>query len=61
MRKVRVQKKKGLEVEEKKEQEVIKAGAEFEGGSMEPMLRNLKGAELTKARAYELMEIIEKN
>lgn len=46
---------------EKKEQEVIKAGAEFEGGSMEPMLRNLKGAELTKARAYELMEIIEKN
>ncbi len=40
---------------------MIKAGAEFEGGSMEPMLRNLKGAELTKARAYELMEIIEKN
>lgn len=44
-----------------KDQEMAKAGAEFEGGSMQPMLENLKGAEMTKERVYELLEIIEKN
>ncbi|MCM1258217.1 MAG: DUF1311 domain-containing protein [Roseburia sp.] len=45
---------------ELKEQEMAKAGAEFEGGSMQPMLESLKGAEMTKERVYELMEIFEK-
>ena len=42
-----------------KEQAVTEAGKEVEGGSMEPMLRNLKGAELTKERVYELLEYLE--
>lgn len=44
-----------------KDREMAKAGAEFEGGSMQPMLENLKGAEMTKERVQELMEILEKN
>ena len=39
-----------------KEAEVKVAGAEFEGGSMQPMVMNMKAAELTKARVYELLE-----
>lgn len=42
-----------------KEQAVTEAGKEAEGGSLEPMLRNLKGAELTKERVYELLEYLE--
>ena len=39
-----------------KEQEAAQAGAEAEGGSMQPMLVNRKAASLTKDRVYELME-----
>lgn len=41
-----------------KEQAVAEAGAEYEGGTMQPMAMNLKAAEMTKARVYELMEFI---
>lgn len=39
-----------------KEEEIKKAGLEVEGGSMQPMLENLTGAELTRVRVYELAE-----
>ncbi len=42
-----------------KEEEVEKAGADYEGGSMQPMVMHLKAAELTKARVYELMKCFE--
>lgn len=42
-----------------KEQAVDEAGAEYEGGTMQPMIMNLKAAELTKERVYELMELLE--
>lgn len=42
-----------------KEQQISEAGKEFEGGSMESMVRAQKGAELTRKRVYELMEIVE--
>lgn len=41
-----------------KEEEIKKAGAEYEGGTMQPMVENDKGAELTKARVYELAEYL---
>lgn len=41
-----------------KEQTVAEAGAEYEGGSMQQMIMNLKAAEMTKARVYELMELL---
>lgn len=39
-----------------KEQALKEAGAEFEGGSLQPMVMNQKAAELTQNRVYELME-----
>lgn len=42
----------------KKEKEVKKAGSEYEGGSMRPMAEYLKGAELTRDRVYELIELL---
>lgn len=42
-----------------KEQAVDDAGAECEGGSMQPMVMNLRAAEMTKERVYELMEYLE--
>lgn len=42
-----------------KEAEVQKAGADYEGGSMQPMVMNMKAAELTKTRVYELLEYFE--
>lgn len=42
-----------------KEQEVNEAGAEYEGGSMQPMVMNEKAAELTKDRVYELMKLFD--
>lgn len=41
-----------------KEDEIKKAGAEYEGGTMQPMVENDKGAELTKVRVYELAEYL---
>lgn len=41
-----------------KEQQISEAGAEYEGGTMESMIRAQKGAELTRERVYELMEIL---
>ena len=41
-----------------KDQAVADAGAEFEGGSMQPMAENLRAAELTKERVNELMEYL---
>lgn len=38
-----------------KEKTVKKAGAEYEGGSMQPMVENLKAAELTRERTYQLI------
>lgn len=43
---------------EQKEAAVAEAGAEFEGGSMQPMIMNDKAAELTKARLYELLKLL---
>jgi len=42
----------------KKESEIKKAGSEYEGGSMRPMVEYLKGAELTRDRVYELIELL---
>ena len=42
-----------------KEAEVKKAGADYEGGSIQPMVMNQKAAELTKTRVYELLEYLE--
>lgn len=42
-----------------KEQTVAVAGAECEGGSIQPMVMNLRAAEMTKERVYELMEYLE--
>ncbi|MFG6370100.1 MAG: DUF1311 domain-containing protein [Lachnospiraceae bacterium] len=41
-----------------KEQEIQKAGAAYEGGSIRTMIVNQKAAELTKDRVYELMKWI---
>lgn len=41
-----------------KENEINKAGSEYEGGSIRPMIEHLKGAELTRERVYELLELI---
>lgn len=40
-----------------KEEAMEKAGAEFEGGSMQPMIQNNTAAEMTRDRVYELMEL----
>ncbi len=42
----------------KKEAEMKKAGAEFEGGSMQPLIENSTGAEMTKTRVYELAKML---
>lgn len=42
-----------------KEQAVDEAGAEYEGGTMQPMIMNRKAAEITKTRVYELMELLD--
>lgn len=42
-----------------KEQTVAEAGADYEGGSMQSMVRNQKAAEMTKARVYQLLEMLE--
>lgn len=42
----------------KKEDAIKKAGAEYEGGTMQPMQQCLKGAELTKDRVYELADYL---
>lgn len=42
-----------------KEQEIDAAGAEYEGGSLQPLVRNRKAAELTKTRVYELLALLE--
>lgn len=42
-----------------KEQEVASAGAEYEGGSIQPMVMNQKAAEMTEIRVYELMELFD--
>lgn len=44
-----------------KEAEIKKAGSEYEGGSMRPMIEYLKGAELTRDRIYEMIELLSNN
>lgn len=41
----------------KKEEAVDKAGAELEGGSSQSMMMQMKAAEMTKERVYELLEL----
>lgn len=41
-----------------KENEIKKAGSVYEGGSIQPMIEYLKGAELTRDRVYELLELL---
>jgi len=41
-----------------KEKEIKKAGSEYEGGSIRPMIEYLVGAELTRDRVYELIEYL---
>ncbi len=43
---------------QKKEEEVEKAGAEFEGGSMQPLVENGTAQKLTRERVYELAEYL---
>ena len=43
-----------------KEESMKDAGAEFEGGSMYAMAVSMRGAEITKERVYELLEIVER-
>lgn len=40
---------------QEKEQKMEEAGNQHKGGSMEPMVRNLEGARITKERVYELL------
>lgn len=42
-----------------KEQAVAEAGADYEGGTMQAMIRNQTAAEMTKARVYELIELFD--
>lgn len=42
-----------------KETAVQAAGAEVEGGSMYALVENLKAAEITQERVYELMEYLQ--
>ncbi|MCM1537438.1 MAG: DUF1311 domain-containing protein [bacterium] len=42
-----------------KEAAVEAAGTEFEGGSLYPLVTNTKAAELTKARVYELLAMLD--
>lgn len=42
----------------RKEAYVTKAGAEFEGGTMQPFLENCAGKEYSRKRCYELAEIL---
>ena len=42
-----------------KEEQIAAAGEEFAGGSMESMVRARKGADLTKERVYQLMDVLE--
>ncbi len=42
-----------------KEAAVSDAGAEYEGGSIRPMIENRKGAELTRKRAEELLRLLQ--
>lgn len=44
---------------DKKEAEAAEAGAEYEGGSIYSMIVNQRAAELTKIRAYELVEYLQ--
>lgn len=39
-----------------KDSTIKQVGQEYEGGTMQPMVENLKGAELTKQRVYKLKE-----
>lgn len=41
-----------------KEKEIKAAGSEYEGGSIQALEENSKGAELTKKRVYELAELL---
>lgn len=43
-----------------KDSEVEAAGAEYEGGSMQPMQKNSKAADLTRDRVYELLKELQK-
>lgn len=43
---------------EEKEASVAEAGAEFEGGSMQPLIENSTAASLTKSRVYELADYL---
>lgn len=42
-----------------KEQQVREAGAEFEGGSLQPMVCAQKAAKLTRERVYELISVLD--
>lgn len=42
-----------------KEETVAEAGAQYQGGSIQPLVMNLKAAELTKERVYELLELLD--
>ena len=42
----------------RKEAHVTEAGAEFEGGTMQPFLENCAGKEYSRKRCYELAEIL---
>ena len=41
-----------------KEETVKEAGAEYEGGSIQPLIEYTEAAEITKKRVYELAELV---
>lgn len=43
---------------ERKEKVVQEAGAEYEGGSIQPLIMHEKAAEITRERVYELAELL---
>lgn len=42
-----------------KEKAVAEAGAEYEGGTIKPLVMNEKAAELTRERVYELLKLLD--
>ena len=41
-----------------KDNQIAEAGKEYEGGSIQPMIESMKGAELTENRVRELIKLI---
>ncbi len=56
---MRVLTEEELEWIDLKEAAVTDAGRKYEGGSVQPLVMNMKAAELTKERVYELLQLLD--